>query len=102
MYQDLDSANEKDTAFRLLKVLVDAYQPDEPFANLEEVRLLYARKLYDKGDKTAARDLVNGIQTFSGLVGIATDPDFRALQDPKVDLRLAAERQYVEDQVTLS
>ncbi|HMI18143.1 MAG TPA: hypothetical protein VK533_01230 [Sphingomonas sp.] len=98
----MKNAGDRDTDFRMLKILNDAYQPIAPFAEVEDLRLAYARQLYDANDKAAAVNLINGIQTFSGLVEVSTDPDLRALQDPKVNLQLAAERQLVEDQITLS
>jgi tetratricopeptide (TPR) repeat protein len=102
LHQRLDKAGKDTDDLRLLKALNSAYQPVEPFAEVEALRLAYARKLFDKGDVAAATDLINGIQTFWGLVQVSTDPDFRALQNPKVDFSVAAERQLVEDQITLS
>ena len=102
IHRELDRANDKAHDFRLIKLMSTAYHPTQPFADIEGVRLIYARKLYDNGDKAAARDLINATQTFSGLMEIMADPEFSALQDPKVDLQLAAERQYVEDGITLS
>jgi len=102
LYQRMREADDETDMFRLLKVLNTSYKPTQPFADTEGLRLLYARKLYDRGDRKEASEIVNGIQSFGGLRQISADRDLRALQDPRVDLSVAAERQYVEDGVTLS
>lgn len=100
--QALKDAGDDANQFRVLKALSATYKPTAPFADPEGLRLLYARKLYDKGDKAGAAEIINASQSFSSMREISADPDFRALQDPKVNLSVAAERQYVEDEITLS
>ena len=101
-HRELEQARDLNGDFRLLQLLIDTYRPDEPFADIESLRLIYARKLYDKGQTAKAADLVNATQSFVGLVQVSLDPELRGLQNPKVDLRVAAERQYVEDEITAS
>jgi len=97
LHQQFDTSDDAQSDVHLLRLLNDTYKPDEPFADMETLRLAYARRLYDAGDKVGAGAIINAIQSFGGLVEVSLDPDFRALQDPKVDLHLAAERQYTED-----
>lgn len=100
--QQMSDAGDEADQIRILKAISATYKPTAPFADTEGLRLVYARKLYDKGDKAGAAAIINGVQSFSALREISADPDFRALQNPHVDLSIAAERQYTEDAITLS
>ena len=102
LHQRLDRAGDSADDFRLLKVLGTIYTPNEPFADVEGLRLLYARKLYARSEKAAATDLVNAIHGFSGLEALSVDPDLRALRVSNLDLSAAAEREYADDQALLA
>jgi tetratricopeptide (TPR) repeat protein len=87
---------------RLLKLLSTDYRPVIPFGDVDHFRLLYARKLYDAGQKETARPIVNMIQLFSELVLLSLDSDLRPLRASRIDLRAEAERMLATDRALLA
>ena len=86
---------------QLLKILTSSYQPNEPFAEIDAFRLIYARKLKTAGDMAEARAQTNAVTMFSGLVNIGLDPDLRPLRGSPINLEKAAEQQLEDDRALL-
>ncbi|WP_298669470.1 hypothetical protein [uncultured Sphingomonas sp.] len=92
---------EKATGLRLLAILADnAYQPDEPGADNEAFRKLYADALQDAGERQAAMRIVREITHPSMIVDLSLDPRFRDAYPNDPDIRAAAERRLAEARIS--